>query len=146
MSPEIERAVRTHQQWFGSYKANGEIKKVAVWLTVNSGQIEFLTPGDSYKAKRVRRNPSVVCFLGSENGPAVAGRAEIVTDPDALWRGYRAYWKSHPFAMVFLWPVIKARIKTGKQVLIRVQPEEPNPLAAVTSPATLPPPGSPRAR
>jgi hypothetical protein len=51
----------SHTQWFGSYKKSGELKKIQVWLIVHEGNIEFLTPGDSYKVKRVRRNPRVIC-------------------------------------------------------------------------------------
>ena len=36
-----------------------------MWLTVNEGSIEFLTPGNSYKLKRVRREPSG-CVLGRQ--------------------------------------------------------------------------------
>ena len=55
MTPELQRALKRHNQWFGSFKASGELKKIQVWLILNGGQIEFLTPGNSYKVKRVRR-------------------------------------------------------------------------------------------
>jgi hypothetical protein len=54
MTPELERAVKRYRQWFGSYKKSVELVKVQVWLTINNGQIEFLTSEDSYKVKRVR--------------------------------------------------------------------------------------------
>ena len=60
MIPELEPALKTHNQWFGSYKRSGELVKVRVWLTVNNGDIEFLTLDNSYKVKRVRRNPRVI--------------------------------------------------------------------------------------
>ena len=43
MTPELERAVKRYSQWFGSYKRSGELVRVQVWLTVNNGDIEFLT-------------------------------------------------------------------------------------------------------
>lgn len=134
MTPELARAVRRHTQWFGSYKKSGELKKVQVWLTVNNGLIEFTTQANSYKMKRVRRNPRVVCFLGSKKGPAIHGRAEIVTDKEAIRRTYRAYWKTHPLVMIVLAYGISRRIEAGKSVLVRVRPDEPNPLAGVTDP------------
>ena len=42
MTPELERAVKAHNQWFGSYKKSGDLVKIQVWLTVNNGCIEFL--------------------------------------------------------------------------------------------------------
>jgi PPOX class probable F420-dependent enzyme len=135
MTPQLQQAIKKHQQWFGSYKRSGELVKVQVWLTLNQGQIEFITPADSFKVKRVRRNSRVVCTLGSKNGPVVEGTAEIITDPAELWRVYRAYWKTHPLLMLALWWPIRARLTKGRQVLVRVRPSEPNPLAGITDPA-----------
>jgi general stress protein 26 len=135
VTQQIREAIRSHDQWFGSYKRSGELVKVRVWLTVNRGDIEFLTGGESYKAKRVRRNPRVVCFLGAADGPSVQGTAEVVTDRPALWRIYRAYWRTHPFMMILLAVVIGARILAGKQIGIRVKVDPPNPLEGVTDPA-----------
>ena len=135
MTPELERAVKRYNQWFGSYKKSGELVKVQVWLTVNNGCIEFLTSDDSYKVKRIRRNPRVICYIGNKDGPSVSGTAEIVMGRDAIWLVYRAYWKAHPLVMAFVAFPISRRIKARKQVLIRVQPDEPNPLADLTDPA-----------
>ncbi len=37
MNPELARALKRHTQWFGSYKASGELKKIQVWLIVSAG-------------------------------------------------------------------------------------------------------------
>jgi hypothetical protein len=133
MTPELERAVKAHNQWFGSYKKSGELVKIQVWLTVNNGCIEFLTSEDSFKVKRVRQ--SACCLLHRQkNGPSIPGTAEIVIGRDAAWHGYQAYWKTHPFVMAVIAFLIRRRLKTHKQVLIRVHPDEPNPLAGVTDP------------
>jgi hypothetical protein len=137
MTPELQRALKRHSQWFGSYKASGELKKIQVWLTVNAGQIEFLTPGNSYKVKRARRNPRVTCYVGAENGPAISGTAQIITDRTELARVYRAYWKSHPVRMtIVIGLLIWVEMLLKKRVVVRVQPDEPNPLAGITDPAT----------
>jgi hypothetical protein len=134
MTPELERAVKRYKQWFGSYKKSGELIKVQVWLTVSDGCIEFLTLDDSYKVKRIRRNARVICSIGDKEGPHLPGTAEIVMGRNAIWRVYRAYWKTHPLIMVFIAFSVRRRIGTHKQVLIRVHPDEPNPLAGVTDP------------
>jgi hypothetical protein len=59
---------------------------------------------------------------------------EIVMGRNAIWRVYRAYWKTHPLIMALIAFSIRRRIETRKQVLIRVHPDEPNPLAGVTDP------------
>src|SRR5205807_6265958 len=134
MTPELERAVKRYRQWFGSYKKSGELVKVQVWLTVNNGCIEFLTADDSYKVKRVRRDPRVICYIGDKDGPSVSGTGEIVMGRDAIWKVYRAYWKTHLLIMALIALPIRRRIKNRKQVLIRVSPDEPNPLAGMTHP------------
>ena len=86
MTPELQNVLKRHMQWFGSYKKFGELVKVRVWLIVNQGQIEFLTGKDSYKVRRLRRNPRAIWYVGSKKGPAVAGTARIVSEKAELAR------------------------------------------------------------
>lgn len=119
-------------QWFGSYKKSGELVKVQVWLIVNQGQIEFLTGKDTYKVRRLRKNPHAICYVGSKNGPEVAGTAQIVSDKAELARVYRAYWKAHPvFMLLGIGLRIWIEMLLGNRVVVRVNPDEPNPLAEV---------------
>jgi hypothetical protein len=128
VTSELEHALKRHTQWFGSYKASGELKKIQVWLLVNDGKIEFMTPGSSHKVKRVLRNPKVVCYVGSENGPAIAGRAQIIRDRGEVWRVYREYWKTHHLKMALIGIRVAIEIVAGMRVVVRTQPDEPNPL------------------
>ena len=120
--------------WFGSYKRSGELKKIPVWCFLHNGNLEFLTPGESYKVKRILRNPRVVCTLGSENGPEVEGTAEVVRNPAEVRRGYAAYRKTHPWLMLLLGRMIRKRMESGRQLMIRIKPDEPNPFAGITEP------------
>jgi len=136
MTPELERALKSHMQWFGSYKKSGELKKVQVWLVVRNGAIEFLTPRDSYKVKRLRRNPKAISYVGRPDGPAIAGTAQIIDDKNEVARVYRTYWRIHPIFMALgiglrVWLGMLA----GTRVVVRVQPDEPNPLAGINDPA-----------
>ncbi len=136
MTPELQRALKSHMQWFGSYKKSGDLTKVQVWLTVNAGQIEFLTNGNSYKVKRARRNPRVISFVGSPNGPAVSGTAQIISDRNEVTRVYRRYWKIHPL-MMLLGVGLRVWIEMllSQRVVVRIQPDDPNPLAGLSDPA-----------
>ena len=119
-------------QWFGSYKRSGELVKVQVWLIVNDGRIEFLTSKDSYKVRRLRKNPRAICYVGSKNGPTVAGTAQIIPEKAELARVYRAYWKTHPvFMLLGIGLRIWIEMLFGNRVVVRVIPDEPNPLAGV---------------
>lgn len=136
MNAELQRALKRHMQWFGSYKASGELKKLQVFLVVNEGQIEFLTRGDSYKVKRIRRNPRVICYAGSKNGPTISGTAKIITDRSEVARVYRKYWKAQPIRMAILVGlVIWVEMLLNKRVVVQVKPDDPNPLAGLTDPA-----------
>ena len=96
MTPELERAVERYRQSFGSYKKSGELIKVQVWLTVNNGCIEFLSLDDSYKVKRIRRNPRVICYIGDKEGPQIAGTAEIVMLPRRPLAGLSSVLENTP--------------------------------------------------
>lgn len=136
MSPELQRALNRHTQWFGSYKASGQLKKLLVWLVVTDGQIEFLTLGNSYKVKRIRRNPRVICYVGSKNGLAISGTANVITERSEVMRVYRKYWRAHPVRMAILIGLrIWIEMLLNKRVVVRVQPDDPNPLAGLTDPA-----------
>ena len=129
MTPELQRALKSHKQWFGSYKKSGELVKVQVWLIINSGGIEFLTAKDSYKVRRLRRDPRAICYVGSKNGPTVAGTAQIVSEKAELTRVYRAYWKTHPvFMLLGIGLRIWIEMLLNNRVVVRVDPDEPNPL------------------
>jgi hypothetical protein len=133
MTPELERALKRHTQWFGSYKRSGELVKVQVWLIVNKGRIEFLTGKNSYKVKRLRRDPRAICYVGSKNGPEVTGTAQIISEKDELTRVYRAYWKTHPvFMLLGIGMRVWIEMFLGNRVVIQISPDEPNPLAAVS--------------
>jgi hypothetical protein len=136
MTPELQRALKRHTQWFGSYKASGDLTKVQVWLVLNGGQIECLTPGSSYKVKRVRRNPRVICYVGSKEGPAISGTAQIITDHSEVARVYRSYWKVHPVRMAIIIGLrVWIEMLLNKRVVVRVRPDDPNPVAGLTDPA-----------
>jgi hypothetical protein len=46
--------------------------------------------------KRLRRDPRAIRYVGSKNGPEVAGTAQVISEKAELTRVYRAYWKTHP--------------------------------------------------
>jgi hypothetical protein len=136
MTPELQSALKRHTQWFGSYKASGELKKIQVWLVLNAGQIEFLTPGSSYKVKRVKRNPHVICYVGSKDGPAIAGTAQVITDKSEVARVYRSYWKIDPIRMAIVLGLrVWIDMLLNARVVVRVQPDEPNPVVGLSDPA-----------
>lgn len=132
MTTELQSALKRHMQWFGSYRKSGELVKVQVWLIVHRGGIEFLTGKDTFKVRRLRRNPRAICYIGSRNGPTIAGTAQIISDKEQQARVYRAYWKAHPvFMLLGIGLRVWIEMLLGNRVVVRIDPDEPNPLAGV---------------
>jgi PPOX class probable F420-dependent enzyme len=65
---------------------------VAMWYAVVDQHIWFETKGRSQKVVNLRRNPAITVSIESGltydalKGVSLEGRAEIVDDPDALWK------------------------------------------------------------
>jgi uncharacterized protein len=82
-----------------SFKRDGGEAKTPVWAAPIDGKLGIYTAGDSYKVKRIRRNPAVRvarCDVrGNLMGPWYEGTCAIVEDParrarilEALLRKY----------------------------------------------------------
>lgn len=74
---------------------------VAMWYAVIDGQIWFETKGRSQKAVNLRRDPRITCLVedgetyDTLRGVSLEGTAEIVEDPDALWRVGVSVWERY---------------------------------------------------
>lgn len=63
---------------FGSYRKNGEVRELPVWIVdVGEGKVGFTTAESSYKVKRVRNNPSVTLQPSDQRGNITAGTEKI---------------------------------------------------------------------
>lgn len=77
-----------------SYKRDGGAVDTAVWAAPLDGKLVVFTLKDSFKVKRVRRNPKVQVakcgVAGKVLGPWHDGTCELVTDPAHEARAYDA--------------------------------------------------------
>jgi PPOX class probable F420-dependent enzyme len=82
-----------------SYKKDGGGVETPVWVAPLDGKLVVFTAGDSYKVKRIRRNPKVRAarcdVRGKLLGPWIDGTCAVVEDPgeqrrimDAIGRKY----------------------------------------------------------
>ena len=61
MTPELERAVKGYRQSVRLLQEIGRAGKgPGMAYHLHNGSIEFLTSDDSYKVKRIRRDPRVI--------------------------------------------------------------------------------------
>lgn len=69
---------------FVSYRRDGTPVSTPVWVVGHGDGLAIWTPRRTYKVERVERNPAVTVapctFRGETTGPAVAGRATIMSD------------------------------------------------------------------
>jgi PPOX class probable F420-dependent enzyme len=74
---------------------------VAMWYGVIDGDIWFETKAKSQKAQNLRRDDRLVCLIedgltyDTLRGVSLEGRAEIVDDPEALWRVGVNVWERY---------------------------------------------------
>jgi PPOX class probable F420-dependent enzyme len=74
---------------------------VAMWYGVVDGDIWFETKAKSQKAQNLRRDDRLVCLIedgltyDTLRGVSLEGRAEIVDDPEALWRVGVNVWERY---------------------------------------------------
>jgi PPOX class probable F420-dependent enzyme len=70
-----------------SYRRDGTPVATPVWVVGDGDALAVWTPRSTYKVKRIRRDPAVTVapctFRGEPLGPAVAGRAEVMSDTDS---------------------------------------------------------------
>ncbi|MBV7704272.1 PPOX class F420-dependent oxidoreductase [Nocardia nova] len=107
---------------------NGTPHLTAMWYGLVDGEIWFETKGKSQKAVNLRRDPRVTVLVEAGDtydqlrGVSIEGRAEIVEDPEALFKVGVSVWERYtgPYTEE-LRPMVEAML--NKRVAIRVVPE-----------------------
>ena len=117
----VEQRVAT----MGTIGPTGRPHLVAMWYAVIDGDIWFETKAKSQKATNLRRDPRITCSIETGltydqlRGVSIDGTAEIVDDPDALWKVGIDVWKRYtgpytdemkPFVEVMLHNRIAVRL------------------------------------
>ena len=75
-----------------TFKRNGDGVAAPMWIVGDGAQLSVWTPADSWKVKRIRRDPRVTLTACGRTGkvpagqPASAGTAEVITDPAEVAR------------------------------------------------------------
>lgn len=100
MRTELDRAPYVSLE---SYKRDGSGVATPVWAAPLDGKLVVFTLRDSYKVKRIRRNPRVrvaKCGVaGGLQGPWHEGTCVLVTDPPHEARAYAALDEKYGWQM-----------------------------------------------
>jgi PPOX class probable F420-dependent enzyme len=106
----------------------GQPHLVAMWYGLLDGEIWFETKAKSQKAVNLRRDPRITVLVedgetyDSLRGVSIEGTAEIVDDPDVLWRLGVDVWERYtgPYSEEVK-PLVEFMIQN--RVAVRVRPE-----------------------
>jgi PPOX class probable F420-dependent enzyme len=124
-APELQAALqRATYIYLTTYSQAGKPGTVPTWCWLHEGALYFTTQRASLKAKRIRNGGRITVNVGTKDGPAFEGHAELVDDrPDlegAILKAYRRkYW-----ILVPLWMgrYIRKGLRAKTSVLIRILP------------------------
>ncbi|MDX2169405.1 MAG: pyridoxamine 5'-phosphate oxidase family protein [Deltaproteobacteria bacterium] len=96
-------------------RKNGALSEIKpIWFYFTDGKIFFSTAPDSWKAKRIAAGSPLYIWIGSEGGPFVEGRAELVTDDALIDRMGEAYAQKYWIAWLGLFKPRASRVREGK--------------------------------
>jgi hypothetical protein len=113
-----------------TFRKNGTGVQTPVWVARDGNELVIFTNGDSYKVKRLRRNPKIriaQCNVrGGLKGPWHDGTARLVDNESAKQAGHRALRKKYGWQMLMAdwggrirgskknWAFISVRLDAGE--------------------------------
>ena len=113
-----------------TFRKNGTGVQTPVWVAPDRDELVIFTNGDSYKVKRLRRNPAIriaECNVrGGLKGPWYEGTARLVADEAGKQSALAALRKKYGWQMVLAdwggrirgskknWEVIAVRLGAGE--------------------------------
>ena len=95
---------------------------VPVWFAMIDDAICFATLPDNHKARRVKRGSPMYVSVAGKDGPFIKTKAEIVRDAEVADRLGELYARKYWIAWIGLFRPSRAKIESGKNVLIRLTP------------------------
>lgn len=123
---EVEEYLRASRTMtLATLGADGMPHLVAMWFAVIDGEVWFETKAKSQKAVNLRRDPRATVLVEDGRtydqlrGVSIEGRAEIVDDPDALWKVGVDIWERYngPYTED-LKPLVEVML--NKRVAVRI--------------------------
>jgi general stress protein 26 len=104
-------------------KSGNQSTAAPVWFTTtHDGRVLIQTSPTSWKARRIRRGSPVIVWIGTRDGPAFIGKAEITNDPAIINRIEQDYPKKYWMAWVGLHRPTAERFARGEIVAIEITP------------------------
>jgi general stress protein 26 len=119
----MNKLSHSKQIYVATERKNGTRSTAApVWFGVIDDAIWFATLPDNHKAKRVKRGSPMYISVEGKDGPFIKAKAEIVQDGAMAQRLGEIYSRKYWIAWLGLFRPSRAKIESGKNLLIRLTP------------------------
>ena len=121
---DIDAFAKASLVYIATVRKDGNQSKAApVWFTTTPDHVLLINTGPtSWKAKRIRRGSPAMVWIGSEDGPAFIGKAEITSDPALENRIITDYPEKYMMARVGLFKPSQEKFDKGTVVVIKITP------------------------
>ncbi len=121
-------------------KDGNQSRSTPVWFTTTPDHVLLIETGpNSWKAKRIRRGSLALIWIGSEDGPAFIGKAEITNDQAIETRIITDYPEKYLMARMGFAKPTQEKFDKGQIVAIKITPVHDLPEHFTTQPGTPPP-------
>ena len=112
-----------------TYKKDGNPVRLPVWLAELDGKLVFWTDGESFKVKRIRRNPNARIAACNASGKAIRGdwfdaTAEVLENAESVKRVNAAIAKRYGWQKTFIDLLSKVRGASNRGVGIALSPRK----------------------
>jgi general stress protein 26 len=140
---DAEALSRTGLIYIATVRKDGNQSKAApVWFTTTADNDAILiqTGPATWKAKRIRRGSPALVWIGSADGPAFIGKAEITNDAATvnkiLTDFHNKYWQNRVLGI----GPSRAGFESGERIAIKITPTRDLPDGFTSAPGTPAPP------
>jgi hypothetical protein len=118
-------------------KDGNQSKAAPVWFTISSDDRILIETGpQTWKARRIGRGSPAIVWIGAADGPALIGKAEIVSDSAVQKQIITDYPRKYLLARVGFARPTAEKFSSGKIVSIRITPLQDLPDSFQSDPGT----------
>jgi general stress protein 26 len=121
----VARLQQAKEIYVATQRKNGTRSKVVpVWFGFADNAIWFTTDPKSYKGRRIRHGSPIFASVEGKDGPFIKTKADIVNDAAMAERLGELYSKKYWIAWLGFFRPSRARVESGKVVLVRLTPAQ----------------------
>jgi hypothetical protein len=139
---DVDAFAKAKLVYIATVRKDGNQSKAApVWFTTTPDHVLIINTGPgTWKAKRIRRGSPALIWIGSEDGPAFIGKAEITKDQALETLIITDYPEKYLTARVGLFKPTQEKYDKGTTIVIKITPVRDLPEHFTSQPGT-PAPG-----